>query len=73
MKKVILITGGSSELGKKIVEKFSNDGDIVYMATRNTNKLEVNRNRIRAIKLDITKPQIAEAFRLDIFLINLFL
>lgn len=55
MKKVILITGGSSELGKKIVEKFSNDGDIVYMATRNTNKLEVNRNRIRAIKLDITK------------------
>lgn len=55
MRKVILVTGSSSELGKKIVEKFSNDGDIVYAATRNPNKLEVNRNRVRAIKLDVTE------------------
>lgn len=55
MKKVALITGYSSRLGKEIAEKFSKGGYVVYAGTRNLDRNKTQNSNIHLIKLDITK------------------
>lgn len=51
MEKVILITGGSSGIGKSIGEYLQNQGHIVYGASRNPEN--VKNNKIKLVALDV--------------------
>ena len=56
MKKVVLITGSSSGMGKTTSEFLSNNGFIIYAATRDISKISKNKNVI-PITMDITSQK----------------
>ena len=51
MKKVILITGGSSGIGKKVGEFLQDKGHIVYGTSRNPEK--ITNSKIKLVALDV--------------------
>jgi len=53
MKKIVLVTGATSAVGKSICEHLIDDGCIVYAGTRNLKKISTNK-KLHSIKLDIT-------------------
>lgn len=55
-KKVVLITGGSSGIGKAIGLHLSQKNYVVYGTTRNTSKYK-DFNYFQLINLDVTKPE----------------
>lgn len=58
MKKVILITGASSGMGKVFAEDLAKEGHIVYGAARRVNLLEeLSRKGIQTISLDVTNDE----------------
>lgn len=82
MSRVVLITGASSGYGKATAKAFKDNGDIVVMTARNSDKLELARAEVcgdLAFSMDVTKPEdwdkavnvIREKFgRLDILVNN---
>ncbi len=56
MKKVVLITGASSGMGKLTASYLAENGYIVYAGIRESNP-ESNKENIRAIYLDVTKVE----------------
>jgi len=56
MKKVVLITGASSGMGKLTASYLAENGYIVYAGTRESNP-ESNEDNIRAIYVDVTKVE----------------
>jgi short-subunit dehydrogenase len=76
MKKIVLVTGASSALGKNIVEHLIEEGDVVYAGSRNVKKLSSNK-KLHPLKLDITSDTdvnkaiakiISEQKRIDILI-----
>ncbi len=60
MKKIVLITGASSGYGKATAKAFKENGDIVILAARNTQKLEQATKEVGGdlfIAMDVTKPE----------------
>ena len=63
--KVAIVTGASGDIGKKILEKFSNEGSDIYALVRNTkdkkfiefteNLKKTYKNKIKIIHLDLEK------------------
>lgn len=53
MKKIVLVTGASSALGRSVCEHLIEQDYIVYAGSRDTKKLKFNK-KIHPIKLDIT-------------------
>lgn len=69
MSRIIVITGGTSGIGKYLAEKFS-ENDFVYVLSRNIEKIEIakkelDNENINFIKCDITKEEeIIHAFKI---------
>lgn len=58
MKKVILITGASSGMGKVFAEDLAQEGHIVYGAARRTDLLqELEKKGVKTIALDVTSDE----------------
>ena len=56
MSKVVLITGGSSGIGKAIGEHLASQGYIVYGTSRNPDKIQKTDFKFNLLKLDVTDP-----------------
>ncbi len=57
MKKVILISGCTSGIGKSLAQKMANEGHSVYAGARNVSDLDGLNKNIRAVTLDVNNPQ----------------
>ena len=58
MKKVILITGASSGMGKVFAEDLAREGHLVYGAARRTDLLqELEKKGVKTIALDVTNDE----------------
>ncbi|MBL0711835.1 MAG: SDR family oxidoreductase [Colwellia sp.] len=57
MKKVALITGASSGIGRVTALLLAQSGYIVYAGTRDPSKLTINLNNLHVIQLDITNSK----------------
>ncbi|WP_343636937.1 oxidoreductase [Fluviicola sp.] len=80
MKKVILITGASSGMGKVFAQDLAQEGHIVYGAARRTNLLnDLNKKGVQTIELDVTDDEsmkscvqtiLAKEGRIDVLINN---
>jgi NAD(P)-dependent dehydrogenase (short-subunit alcohol dehydrogenase family) len=63
--KAVLVTGASTGIGRKITERLAADGYIVYAGARKDSDLQAlgRINNVRAVRLDVTKPDDIEAAR----------
>lgn len=60
MERIVLITGASSGYGKATAKAFKDNGDVVIMTARNSEKLEQARKEVcgdMAFSMDVTKPE----------------
>ncbi|MEH6344791.1 MAG: SDR family NAD(P)-dependent oxidoreductase [Bermanella sp.] len=57
MKKVVLISGCTSGIGKSLAQKMANEGHSVYAGARNVSDLDGLDKNIRAVTLDVNNPQ----------------
>jgi 3-oxoacyl-[acyl-carrier protein] reductase len=64
--RVVIVTGGGSGIGEAIVNRFANNGDIVYALGRDLKKLQnvaKGHQNIHPLSVDITKPAEIEKAR----------
>jgi NADP-dependent 3-hydroxy acid dehydrogenase YdfG len=61
-KKVALVTGASSGMGKEIAKRLIQDGFVVYAAARQVDKMDdLAKLGAKALRLDISKEEEIEA------------
>ena len=60
-KRVVLITGATSNLGRGLVARLASRGMIVYAGARDIEKVSSDDERVRPIGLDVTSDDACEA------------